>query len=816
MKESPALAAPVEGLGDDWLRPGRFALLLGLFILVMFPDVILGGRTFIFRDFGAFGYPLAFHHRESFWRGEIPLWNPLSHCGIPFLAQWNTLVLYPGSLFYLLLPLDWSLGVFNLLHLFLCGLGMYALAGAWTGNRLAATIAGLAYAFNGFTLNCLMWPNYIASLAWMPLVVLTVERAWRLGGRTLVWAALAGAMQMLSGTPEIILLTWLLLAALWLVQLWQSAAGAPGRASVPASPNSAVGLSSQGSRGRSPSPWQVALRLLAVVLLVAGLSAAQLLPFLDLMRCSQRSPGIAPDEWPMPLTGWANFLVPLFRTVQSSAGVYFQDQQRITSSYYLGISVVLLALVAAWQVKDRRVVLFSAITGVCLVLALGHSGVVYSALLKLFPPLAFMRFPIKFVILPEFLVPLLAAFAVAAYLRAPPAAMKGFWRSGLVLGLLFVLAIALVVGFARYRPAPDEVWSTTAMSGLTRACFLVVILSLWLAIGRVAAPRVRLAVVLGLVAMVWLDDATHVPRQNPTVEREVFQPGLLPLMQLQPKPAIGKSRAMLSLEALLAHRTKILTNAAAGYLVQRLAMYNNANLIDDLPKVDGFFALRLREEEEARSVFYPNITTYNPVLADFLSVSQVTSATNLFEWTSRPTFLPMATAGQKPIFLERTNTLAALASTQFDPRAVAFLSPQDRARVSVTNQTTTRVLPGNWSAQRITFTVEAAEPALVVVAQSFYHNWRAYVGGKSVPLLRANYAYQALEVPSGRQEVALIYEDRAFYLGAVISLISVATLVGIWVHAPKLGRASVLASPGSHRPFGMLGLARTLAPRPLS
>ena len=113
---------------DAWFTLGRFSALLGLFIVFMFPDVIFGGRTFIFRDFGLFGYPLACYHRQNFWSGEIPLLNPLSHCGIPFLAQWNTLALYPGSLIYLLLPLDWSLGLFNLLHLFLCGLAMYALA----------------------------------------------------------------------------------------------------------------------------------------------------------------------------------------------------------------------------------------------------------------------------------------------------------------------------------------------------------------------------------------------------------------------------------------------------------------------------------------------------------------------------------------------------------------------------------------------------------------------------------------------------------------------------------------------------------------
>ena len=716
-----------------------------------------GGRTFIFRDFGLFGYPLAYYHRESFWRGEIPLWNPLNHCGIPFLAQWNTLVLYPGSLFYVLLPLDWSLGLFNLLHLFLCGISMYALAFRWTGNRLAATIAGLGFAFNGFTLNCLMWPNYIASLAWMPLVVLTAERAWHLGGRQLVLAATAGAMQMLSGTPEVILLTWLLIGAVWLLQLAQP----------------------------DPPRRQVFLRLLGVALLVAGLAAAQLLPFLDVLRASQRSPGSVADEWAMPLTGWANFLVPLFRTSPNGEGVHFQQSQAITSSYYLGISMAALALIAAWRVRERRVRLFAVITGVCLWLALGRAGGAYTVLLKLFPPLAFMRFPVKFVMLPVFLAPLLAAFAVSAYLAASPEAKRRFCRTGLVVGVLFVVTIALLVGIDWRHPAPDELWPVTAVNGLTRAALLAAILGLWFAVGRVINPRLKWALVLSLTFLIWLDAATHAPRQNPSTVRQVFQPDSLPPTRFQPRPALGESRAMLSLKAILVYRTMPFTNATTGYLARRLALYNNLNLLEGLPKVDGFFALRLRDEEELRFRLYPATDTYRAPLADFLSVSQVTSATNLLEWTPRPTALPMATAGQRPIFMDPTNTLAALTSPSFNPRTTVFLRAEDKEHVSATGRGAARIISTNWSPHRITLVTEATEPALVVISQSFYPNWRAYVGGRPTPLLRANYAFQALQVPAGRQRVTLVYEDRAFYCGAVISLISAAACVAIWFRGRK-------------------------------
>jgi uncharacterized membrane protein YfhO len=80
------------------------------------------------------------------------------------------------------------------------------------------------------------------------------------------------------------------------------------------------------------------------------------------------------------------------------------------------------------------------------------------------------------------------------------------------------------------------------------------------------------------------------------------------------------------------------------------------------------------------------------------------------------------------------------------------------------------VLGLQFKVQRADIEVEAAEPALVVVAQTYYHNWRAYVDGQPAHLLRANYAFQALQVPAGRHHVRLAYEDLAFQLGAAVSI----------------------------------------------
>ncbi|MGH7969808.1 MAG: hypothetical protein ACREIC_13875, partial [Limisphaerales bacterium] len=196
------------------VRAPLVAAVLFLLVFAMFPGVVLGTQTFVFRDFGLFSYPVACFQRQCFWRGELPLWNPYNLCGVPFLAQWNTMCLYPPALFYLLLPLTWALPMFCLLHLVWGGLGMFHLARQWTRNSLAGALAAIIFAFNGLTLNLLMWPSHIATFSWLPWVLWLVPNGWRAGGRKLGWGVAAATLQMLAGGPETILVTWGLLALL--------------------------------------------------------------------------------------------------------------------------------------------------------------------------------------------------------------------------------------------------------------------------------------------------------------------------------------------------------------------------------------------------------------------------------------------------------------------------------------------------------------------------------------------------------------------------------------------------------------------------
>jgi hypothetical protein len=744
-----------EPSADEWFTARRFGVLLGLLIIVSFPQVVTGLEAFVYMDSGQFAYPVAFYHRTSFWHGEVPLWNPLNNCGIPFLAQWNTLTLYPLSLFYLLLPLPWSFEMFCLGHLFLAGLGMYFLAHRWTGTRLGAAVAGVSFAFNGLTWYGLMWPHIIAALAWMPWVVLAMEWAWRQGGRVIIVAALAAAMQMLSGGAEVIILTWFLLGVLWVAQCL---------------------------RGETPR-WNLAGRTLAIGCLVAGLTAAQMLPFLHLLAHSERnaeygraSAGILA----MPLTGWANYLVPLFRCIRNPQGVFLQANQLWIGSYYLGVGIVVLALLAVWRVRNQRVWFLTGVALLGLLLSLGNQGLVYAWLRHLIPMLGLIRFPVKFVILATFAVPLLAAFGLRWFQALPAGSWPKEWKKTKYLALILIGMMGIILWFAWKYPLPGEDIAATTVNTVVRAVFLLLIVGCIALLRRAGRLKLRRLLETVLLMLLWFDVFTHAPNLSPTATCAVLQPDTVRrAFKWDNDLDAGVSRAMLPWATIWNLGMFGSENSETDTGVRRLSLFMNYNLLDHIAKVDGFYSSNLKEPFELFSHVY--LKTNEAVqLKNFLGVSHITSPTNIVDWVCRNSFSPMITAGQRPVFANPDETLSILVSDQFEPLRTVYLPLEARGKIRASNPAHAEILSSQFSPQRVTIEVEADAPAMVVVAQAFYDAWHAEVDGNPTPLWRANYAFQALEIPSGRHQVSLVYQDRPFFWGTILSMIFLLICGGAW------------------------------------
>jgi hypothetical protein len=212
-------------------------------------------------------------------------------------------------------------------------------------------------------------------------------------------------------------------------------------------------------------------------------------------------------------------------------------------------------------------------------------------------------------------------------------------------------------------------------------------------------------------------------------------------------------------------------------------------LLNDIPKVGGFMSLHLAAEQTVADLLRSGKAA--PAVAEFLGVSQIASPTRRFVWEAQTNFMPWATMGQKPIFFDDEATLTALSTDRFQPRQIVYLPSSARDQVGAGADGQSRIISSHFEASDGVFQTSAGSRTMLVLAQVYYHCWRASVDGTPVPLWRANYAFQALEVPPGRHEVRLKYVDRLFQIGCGVSLAAlVCCVAALWTgsrRAPESG-----------------------------
>lgn len=75
----------------------------------------------------------------------------------------------------------------------------------------------------------------------------------------------------------------------------------------------------------------------------------------------------------------------------------------------------------------------------------------------------------------------------------------------------------------------------------------------------------------------------------------------------------------------------------------------------------------------------------------------------------------------------------------------------------------------------------AAEPAQLILADTYYPGWHAKVDGKSVDIHPANVAFRAVAVPPGTHTIEFDYKPLSVRIGALLSLLGIAAIVAALV-----------------------------------
>lgn len=120
-------------------------------------------------------YPLREEVRRQLRSGHLPLWTDRIFCGAPLLAN-QVAALDPISLVLLPLPSFYAFGLQIVLQLTLAGWFLFALCELIGLSRPAALFAGVAYMWNGFFFRNLGVLSVVGTVCWQPLMLYCVHR----------------------------------------------------------------------------------------------------------------------------------------------------------------------------------------------------------------------------------------------------------------------------------------------------------------------------------------------------------------------------------------------------------------------------------------------------------------------------------------------------------------------------------------------------------------------------------------------------------------------------------------------------------------
>ena len=768
--------------------------------LLLFAPFLLGQRVLYWGTVLLQFYPWRELALQALRSGHLPLWDPLLGNGAPLLANYQSAVFYPPNWLALLVPLDYAQAWIAALHLVWAGVGMVTLARALGLPPLGQAVAGLAFGLSQYLVARVSFFSINAAVAWLPWMVWLAERQLRLGTIPAsatspaagAWPRLSTALLMAACVGLLLLAghaqtAWyiLLLAGAWCA--WR--------------------LLSPGAQGFGPR-LRTAVWLAAPAGLGAILAAVQLLPTAELLRESPRAVSADFDfvmtysfsPWRLMTLVAPDLLGNPARGQFFGYGNYWED------AIYVGVLPLLLAITTAGSslaalVRRRRgqaehynlpglPIFLIALMAVSLLLGLGRNTAVFPFLYWHVPTFNLFQAPTRMMIWFVFALALLAGMGAAAW-RAP----QGWALYWTRLGTAGALAMA-VVGFGSWlliSPATQtglhmrSIGGAFALAGLL--LFASGLLSLMRPAGSYPYPcrnRVLPCRNRVLSSRAWILAVLLVTGADLLYAGYGLNPGAPP--DLYRRPA---APAQLVSAALQGHRLFYYPSdeydVKYGRLVSfksfgppdlayaaRDALLADANVLDGVASANNFDPLVSARYAGLMQVIS---ATHSLPLLRLMDVGIVASAApmSLDEIATSPAsgmrFYRVPGQPQRVWSVAHTETVAdgpaalrALADPTFDPTSTVILEADDTSP-------TARQHPATLSSDAITFPVTLGQDGWVVLADTYYPGWAAWVDGVPANIRHADYAFRGVAVPAGSHTIVFDYQPGSLMEGSLLTIL---------------------------------------------
>jgi len=300
---------------------------------------------------------------QNLLAGHLPLWNPYTYSGQPFLGGFQSALLYPPNIIFLFLPLCRAANLSLLMHLVILGWGMHRLASRRGLHPLAAGLCAGLFPLSGAVFPHLYaghLPN-VCTMAWTPWIFAGLEEFYRnrrLEG--LLLASAAACLQILAGHVQYVFYTAI-----------------------------AAGLQAVIYSIGEPSFRRRALPAVAAIYVAAAaLSAAQLFPGLTGLRQGFRHAKLGfsyARMFSFPVENLLTFVAPGFFG-DLPRHVYWGRGYLWEMSVFVGVSGLILAGIALLDPERRRAARFDlGMTLLLLLFALGSHTPLFGFLYNYVP-----------------------------------------------------------------------------------------------------------------------------------------------------------------------------------------------------------------------------------------------------------------------------------------------------------------------------------------------------------------------------------------------------------------------------------------------
>jgi hypothetical protein len=765
-------------------REMAVVVLVAMVCVVLWQRLWGAGQTLYLWDAGTYFYPMKDLLGRTVQSGEWPWWNPWIRNGLPFFANPQVGLFYPPSLLFYSLPTSLAFNWNVILHAVLMATGFCFWLRRAGGSPAAAAAGALAIAWGGFAVSMTIYLNNLQAMAWIGWTWWAWE-SW-LDARTWRWLALTSggfALEFLAGEPQIAVVT----AAVALLLAWTRPPDA--------------------GRARWTPP------LLALGAAAAGamiVTAAQLLPTIELFLQSQRSLGLTPEEslgWSLPPAQLYNLILP--RYFEGPSGLF--DLRRIPGieqpwvfTSYLGVVVVALAAAGLVAARNRSALPWLGVAAAGILLALGAHNPLVTALADAVPALRAFRYPEKMLILPAIAVPVLAARGIDG-LREERARRAALWTAAALAALAgLAWGLSAAGGFDRLFASHDAERAAGIVDALAHGFRHVLVFSLLAALLLAAARRVSFPVLAGCLGMLALADVATVNTQvAPVAAADLFaeQPAVLDGLPLDPLRTNARIRTSpLGEPAGLAFTMRGIASGTHQYYQIRgmggnLAMAHRVLAQDGgepfPPRTDDAEDAILRQLPTAQQIRYLRLQSTawlieRPMEAEGLVPDVSIDELGLVRYRLADPLPRAYLVDRVMVEPDSVAVLNRLIAGGEDPHRIAYVSEGEPLRgPGARGAGRIRWLEGNDHSVRLH--VVAPARSLLVVTDAWYPGWRAAVDGRPTPIARVNWRFRGVYLEPGEHLVRFDYRPRRIAAGAAVSAIGLLAFVGLVIAGGRRG-----------------------------